>query len=111
MMTQNELAAWIIFGLVTGLLFVLSVILMMGKGAWLIAGYNTLSKAEKSQYDSAALCRFIGKYLLSVSLLMPAIPVGAIFKIHWLTAAYIAYMLISTVFVAVYCNTGNRFRK
>lgn len=110
MITQNDIMSCIIFGIIILLLIVLSVILLMGKGAWLIAGYNTLSKEGKAQYDSAALCKFIGKYLLSVGLLMPAIPVGAVFKMNWLIVAYVAYMLISTIFVIIYCNTGNRFK-
>ena len=111
MPTQNDIAACIIFGVIILLLIVLSVILLMGKGAWLIAGYNTLSSEKKAQYDSAALCRFIGKYLLSIALFMPAIPVGSILKKSWLIIVYVAYMLISTIFVIVYSNTGNRFKK
>ena len=111
MITQSEIVACIVFGIIILLLIALSVILLMGKGVWLIAGYNTLSNEGKAQYDSAALCKFVGKYLLSIGLLMPAIPVGAIFKTDWLIAVYIAYMLISTIFVIVYCNTGNHFKK
>lgn len=110
MITQNEIVACIIFGLIIALLIVLSVILLMGKGAWLIAGYNTLSDEGKAQYDSVALCKFMGKYLLSIGLLMPAIPVGVIFKMSWLIAIYVAYMLVSTIFVIAYCNTGNHFK-
>lgn len=111
MITQNEVVACIIFGIITLLLIALSVILLMGKGAWLIAGYNTLSDEGKTQYDSVALCKFVGKYLLSIGLSMPAIPAGAFFKMNWLIVAYVAYMLISTIFVIVYCNTGNHFKK
>lgn len=111
MVTQDDIVACIIVGIIMLLVIVPSIILMMGKGAWLIAGYNTLSKEEKAQYDSVALCRFIGKCLLPIGLLMPAIPVGGIFKINWLSALYAAYILISTIFVIVYCNTGNHFKK
>ena len=110
MITQNEIAACIIFGIIILLIIALSVILLMGKGAWLIAGYNTLGREEKAQYDRSALCKFIGKYLLSIGLLMPAIPAGVVLKINWLIAVYIVYMLISTIFVMVYCNTGSRFK-
>lgn len=110
MITQNEIIACIIFGMIMLLLIALSVILMLGKGAWLIAGYNTLSNEEKAQYDRVALCKFIGKYLLLIVLLMPALPVGVIFKMNWLIAVYVAYMLISTIFVIAYCNTGNHFK-
>lgn len=110
MVTQNDIVACIIVGIIMLSVIVPSIILMMGKGAWFIAGYNTLSKEEKAQYDSVALCKFIGKYLLSIGLLMPAIPVGGIFKINWLIALYVAYILISTIFVIAYCNTGNHFK-
>lgn len=111
MITQNEVIACIIFGIAALLLIALSVILMLGRGAWLIAGYNTLSNEEKAQYDCVALCKFIGKYVLLIGLLMPAIPVGVVFKMNWLIAVYVAYMLISTIFVMAYCNTGNHFKK
>ena len=111
MFTQNEIVACVIFGCIMFLLVVLSVILLMGKGAWLLAGYNTLGKEEKAQYDSVALCKFIGKYLLSIGLLMTAIPAGVIFKMNWLIAVYVAYMLVSTFFVMAYCNTGSHFKK
>ena len=39
---------------------ILSVVLLSGHGAFLIAGYNTLSKEEKSKYDEKKLCRVFG---------------------------------------------------
>ena len=111
MITHDDIVACIIIGVIMLLLIAMSIVLLMGKGAWLIAGYNTLDKEEKEQYDSVALCKFFGKYLLSVALLMPVIPVGGIFKINWLAAVFISYVLISAIFVIIYCNTGNRFKK
>ena len=111
MRTQSDLVACVIIGGIMLLCIAMSVVLLKGKGAWLIAGYNTLSSEKKAQYDSAALCRFIGKYLLSIALFMPAIPVGSILKKNWLIIVYVAYMIISTIFVIAYCNTGNRFKK
>ena len=111
MITQDDIVACIIIGILMLSLIALSVVLLMGKGARLIAGYNTLSIEEKAKYDSAALCKFLGKYLLSVALLMPAIPSGGLFQINWLAAVFIAYVLISAIIVISYCNTGNRFKK
>ncbi len=110
-MTKNDLIGCIAVGIGMVVMIALSVVLMRGKGAWLIAGYNTLDKKEKDQYDHTALCKFMGKYLLSVSLLLPVIPIGAIFKINWLGFVFGAYVLLSVVFVIIYCNTGNRFKK
>ena len=111
MITQDDIMACIIIGIIMLLLIAMSIVLLMGKGAWLIAGYNTLGNEEKARYDSVALCKFIGKYLLSIGLLMPAIPVGGILEINWPAAVYIAYVIISVIFVIVYCNTGDRFKK
>jgi len=32
----------------------------MGKGSFLLAGYNTASKKEKSKYNEKRLCRVVG---------------------------------------------------
>ena len=111
MITQNDLMECIPAGIVMLLLISMSIILLRGKGAWFIAGYNVLTRSEKEQYDTPALCKFVGKYLLSVSLLLPAPVIGGIFKIYWLIAAYGLYVLISGIFAVAYCNTGNRFKK
>ena len=40
--------------------YVLSGFFLHGKGACLIAGYNTMSKKEQEQYDKDKLCRSTG---------------------------------------------------
>ncbi len=39
---------------------IISVFLFFGKGKWLIAGYNTLSKEEQKKYDEKKLCKAVG---------------------------------------------------
>ena len=34
----------------------ISLLLLSGRGSWLIAGYNTASKKEKEKYDEKKLC-------------------------------------------------------
>lgn len=111
MLTRSDIIVCAVTGAVMLLLLAMSIALLRGKGAWLIAGYNTMGKKEREKYDVAALCRFMGRYLLSVTLLLPAIPIGGIFKVNWLPLAFGLYVAISAMFVIVYCNTGNRFRK
>ncbi len=107
----DNIAAYIIVGGIMLSLITLSAVLLRGKGARFIAGYNMLGEKGKEPYDSAALCRFMGKYLLSVSLPMPAPVIGRIFGIRWLMPAYISYLLVSAVLVIAYCNTADRFRR
>lgn len=44
---------------------VLSIVLLMGKGSFLLAGYNTASKKEKSKYNEKRLCRVAGGGLIN----------------------------------------------
>lgn len=111
MLTKNDLIGCIITGVLMLLMLAMSVTLLRGKGSWLIAGYNTLDKETKERYDSVALCKFMGKYLLSISLSLPIIPIGGILKLNWLSLVYGLYLVISVFFVMIYANTGNRFKK
>ena len=45
---------------------VAAVIFSKGKGASLIAGYNTMPPQEKRQYDEVAMCKFMGKIMYGI---------------------------------------------
>lgn len=47
---------------------IFALVLSSGKGAALLAGYNTLSEEDKANYDEPALCRFMGKIMYGVFL-------------------------------------------
>lgn len=46
--------------IIVALFLVLTIILLSGKGGFLIAGYNTASKEEKAKYNEKKLCRVMG---------------------------------------------------
>ena len=48
--------------------YVLSGFFLHGKGACLIAGYNTMSKKEQEQYDKDKLCRSTGYSMLIIGI-------------------------------------------
>ena len=54
---------------------VMTIMFLMGKGSFLIAGYNTSSKKEKQHYDEKKLCRLmgIGMGLITLGLLASSI--------------------------------------
>ncbi|OQB12594.1 MAG: hypothetical protein BWY15_02156 [Firmicutes bacterium ADurb.Bin193] len=89
----------------------LGILFSMGKSAFLIAGYNTLPKAKKAQYDTAALCRFMGKAMFSLSCGMILFALGEGFDAQWLFIAGAVVLLSTIVFILIYANTGNRFKK
>lgn len=65
---------WLLYVMVA-LFAALSLLLMAGKGAWLIAGYNTVSEKEKQTYNEKLLCRVVGggMAVLTAALLFMAI--------------------------------------
>jgi magnesium-transporting ATPase (P-type) len=102
----------LVSSIILAILFaVLGIVFIGGRGAFLIAGYNTLSKAEKEKYDVKALCRFMGKsmFALSVCCLIPAFSdvVGNMIP-FWIG---INLSIVVIIFVLIYANTGNRFKR
>lgn len=110
-MTSADVAALIITSII-GLLFtVMALVLLTGRGAFLIAGYNTASKKEKEKYDSKALCRFMGKILLPIGIFTPLVAIGGIYEIDWMNTLYTFGVIALSIFAVIYANTGNWFKK
>jgi hypothetical protein len=61
--------SWITWTLFV-ILAILSIVLLVGKGSFLIAGFNTSSKETKSKYNEKRLCRVIGGGFAVITLIM-----------------------------------------
>jgi len=101
----------IIATIAVSILLAMGVLLINGKAAFLIAGYNTMNKKDKSYYEEKALCRFVGWLMLGIGL-----SVGLIILFDFLDWAFFTYTLvfvtkIGLIVAIIYANTGNRFRK
>ena len=96
---------------VIGLLGGLGALFYSGRGAFLIAGYNTMSKAKKARYDKAALCRFMGKIMFALAGCQGIMALGILVVGMWLFWVGIAAFLAVAFWTVIYANTGNRFRK
>jgi NADH:ubiquinone oxidoreductase subunit 5 (subunit L)/multisubunit Na+/H+ antiporter MnhA subunit len=91
------------------LVTILSIYLLTGRGSFLIAGFNTMSKEKRAKYNEKALCKFIGGIALPTGLLMPFFLIESI--IDWYAWVYCGIVLVLCVFAIIYANTGNRFKK
>ena len=90
--------------LITGLLFLaLGILFLLGKGSFLIAGYNTSSKAEKAKYDEKKICRYAGIAMLIASIGQFVLLWNK--NLMWLT------LLVSFIAVAVAIVGTNFFSK
>jgi hypothetical protein len=101
----------LIWGFVLIPMIVMSLFLLNGKGAFLIAGYNTMSKEEQAKYDEKALCRSTGRFLLWITFVMMLVPFGIHNEIIWMPFCAIGIMMASSLVYLIYVNTGNRFLK
>ncbi|NLI74311.1 MAG: DUF3784 domain-containing protein [Euryarchaeota archaeon] len=83
-----------------------------GKGASLIAGYNTSPKAVRDQYDSEKLAKFIGK-LLFFSMIPMIVAIETIFFLEgmWIFWILLAVSMAILIIGMIYMNTGGRFLK
>lgn len=91
--------------------FIFATVLLKGKGASLISGYNTMSDSEKAQYDEVALCKFTGKimYGISISIVLFALSEMLENQVLLIIAFVLLFSLI--IFGLVYSNTKNRFKR
>ncbi|HLR67587.1 MAG TPA: DUF3784 domain-containing protein [Virgibacillus sp.] len=101
----------IVMMFVIGLFIVLGIFLINGKGSFLIAGYNTMSREEKEKYDTVALCKFMGKMMFALSFSMLFWAVSEAYEINWLFYFGLVLFIAIVVFTLIYINTGNRFKK
>jgi len=101
----------IICGIIGGGMFILSLIMLTGRGSFLIAGYNTMPESEKEKYDAVALSKFIGKILLPIAILTILVGIEILLQLWWFWVIWGVSFTALIVFAIVYANTGNRFKK
>lgn len=110
-MQTGDWIAIIIIGILSSIILAIAILFLTGHGAALLAGYNTLPKEEKEQYNKKPLLRFMGGILLPIGLFLPCVVIGVIFDIWWLSLIYGILVVGLIIFAVVYCNTGKRFKK
>ena len=89
----------------------LGLVFSRGKGAFLIAGYNTAPKREKEKYDEQALCRFMGKIMFALAATWVPMTLSALLDRMWLLWLGLGLFFAVCIGGGVYMNTGHRFEK
>jgi len=95
-------------------IWLVNIILLTGRGSFLIAGFNTKPKAEKAKYNRKALSRFMGLIFLSISIGITILTVGAYRDaqwVDWFVWVFVAVVVVMVLFAVIYANTKNRFRR
>lgn len=84
---------------------------LRGRGAFLLAGYNTMSPEEQAKWDAPALLHCAGKAILGMVGCMLLWAVALWMDQMWLFwVSFAAFVLICIGLIA-YVNTDERFRR
>lgn len=89
----------------------LALLFFSGRGAGLIAGYNTQPEKERERYDRRALCRFTGWLMLYLAACTALLGADSLWPGRGLALAGRIWMPIGIVCAMIYANTGGRFLK
>ena len=108
---QDKIVSIIIMASVIVLFIILGIVFLRGKGSSFIAGYNTMSPEEKENYDTFALCKFMGKMMFALSFSMLFWILSIVYEMNWLLGLGLVLFIGIVVFMIIYVNTGNRFKK
>ena len=86
--------------IVAALCAIMGIIVLLGEGDFLIAGYNTASDKEKEKYNIHRLRFVVGVVLLAIACLMPLLllKVGNVFKA--LFSGIVVVLCIAAVILA-----------
>ena len=101
----------IIHGIIVVVFVILGTVFLTGKGSFLIAGYNTASKAEKEKIDEKKLCRYMGKLMFLFAACFLVIIASDISGEMWLL--WLGLILFFCIMIGgiIYINTGSRLKK
>ncbi|GKV57961.1 hypothetical protein NCCP2222_39080 [Sporosarcina sp. NCCP-2222] len=89
---------------------IFAIVLSCGKGAALLAGYNTMSEEERASYDEPALCRFMGKIMYGVCFCIIMMGVSDMLDSQVFLIVGVILLFLLIIFAVLFTNTGNRFR-
>lgn len=105
---------WLTAGIdgLLGLLFLtIGLLLCRGKAGFLLAGWNTMPKEKKQNWDERRLLRFNGRCIIGLAVLMLLGALFTLLDIGWLVALDWVAFAVLMIWMIVYQNTGNHFRR
>ena len=106
-MTLKEISSgpdWIVW--IIGILFlIISLILISGHGANLIAGYNTAGRDEKNRYDTKKLCRVVGIGMALITLMIFILAIWETVLPAFFSTIFFVITVIDCIAIIILSNT------
>ena len=92
---------WIVFAAFA----IISIILLSGHGANMIAGYNSASKEEKNRFNEKKLCRVVGGGLSVITVLIFIMAIGESVLPASFSNVFIVVVAVDCAAIIVLSNT------
>ena len=106
-MTLKEISSgpdWIVW--IIGILFlIISLILISGHGANLIAGYNTAGREEKNRYDTKKLCRVVGIGMVVITIMIFIMAIWETVLPAFFSTVFFVITVIDCIAIIILSNT------
>ena len=106
-MTLKEISSgpdWIVW--IIGILFlIISLNLISGHGANLIAGYNTAGRDEKNRYDTKKLCRVVGIGMALITLMIFILAIWETVLPAFFSTVFFVITVIDCIAIIILSNT------
>ena len=109
-MTTEQITTIIVVSVIVFIpLLAISILLLIGKGSFFIAGYNTMSKEKKAQYNEVALCKFIGLMLLIINVCILSTSLGFMFH-NLIVAGIFGFGFIAAIVFTLCFTNSKKFK-
>lgn len=95
-------------GIMTLVFLALGVIFALGKGAFLIAGYNIMSKEEKARYDEKKMLKNMSIMMFICAACMAVGFIGALVEKQWLITTGFCLLIPCIVYFLIRINRVSR---
>lgn len=107
------MVAEIIILILALIFFIISIFLFLGKGKWLIAGYNTMPKEDREKYDERKLCKAAAILCMECCILLCVmaylgyrVDTGLMDQtvLLWFGLAFLIAVIVTIIVVSIYIN-------
>ena len=106
-MTLKDISSgpdWIVWIIAILFLFI-SLILISGHGANLIAGYNTAGREEKNRYDTKKLCRVVGIGMAVITIMIFIMAIWETVLPAFFSTVFFGITVIDCIAIIILSNT------
>ena len=92
-------------------MFIQAIFWLRGKGAVMLAGYNTMPKEEKAKYNERALLKFAGIMMFPMNAFLSGMIFCMAFGHNWIALGLGAAFMATVLFMVFWVNFSDKFKR